>query len=111
MNKEELLKKEVLMINAIIVLLILDAITTIIALGLGAMEQNPILLYFVQFGLSIQSVVIISHILAIMVLYGVKLYYRKKTKINLSDLTFTFLVMCLYITVVLSNAIIVVTHI
>jgi len=105
MNKEELIRKEEKLINVTIVLLILDVITTITALYLGAIESNPILLYFTQFGLNIVTIVVISHIIAIGILHSIKLYYRKKKEIKLDVITFIFIVMCLYALAVLNNTI------
>lgn len=99
------LKLENNMINTIIVLLILDVITTFIALQLGGTEQNGLLLYLAGlFNLGIYSIVILTHIIAILILICVKRYHKNK-EIDYGTIILTFAVMFIYILVVFNNII------
>lgn len=103
MNK---LKSENNMINVIIVLLVLDVLTTLIAFNLGGTEQNGLLLYLSGlFSLSISMIVVLSHIIAIGILTLVKMHYNKIKEVGYDTITLTFIVMIIYILVIVNNTI------
>jgi len=95
-----------LIINFTIFLLILDVITTFIAFSYGGIEQNVILLWLsIILNISIKSVVILTHIIAIFILIGIKKYYKKKDEVKKDILLYSIIVMLIYFIVVTSNII------
>ena len=100
------LKKEIIMINTIMVMLVLDVLTTLIAFNLGGIEQNPLLLYLsILFGLSISLIVGLSHIIAMGILTLVKMYLNKIKEVGNDTITLTFIVIMFYSVVILNNTI------
>ena len=74
-----------LILYFIIIFLVLDVITTLIGLSLGGVELNPILIYLTAItNLSLELIVILTHIIAIIyILLVIKFIKLKESKINL----------------------------
>lgn len=92
------------LLNFIIVLLILDVITTSIALNFGT-EQNLILVWLSQyFNLQIIWIVYVTHILAVLIILGLRYLYNTN-KINFDKVSYYIVcsVIVLYCFIVANN--------